>query len=332
MVNEGTEMTNKYMQPLRIAVQWGFLIFQLYLGFRFCQFVNYFRSGGTVSFVSRPEGIEGFLPISALLSLKGWFVSGAINPVHSAALVIFLTIVGVSLILKRSFCSWICPVGTLSELLWKSGFNLIRRNIRPPQWLDLLLRGIKYLFLLFFFYSILYAMPPQAVNSFIYSDYNKIADVRLLDFFLNPTGVSFGIIAFILVLSLPLRNPFCRFLCPYGALLGLVSVLSPVKVTREKKTCVSCGVCTQVCPSYIRVMEKERVFSEECIGCWRCVSHCRAEGTLEMKLTGKKVVVNGLLFAFLVVGLFWGGTMLGKLTGHWHTAITVEEYSRLIGK
>jgi hypothetical protein len=77
-------------------------------------------------------------------------------------------------------------------------------------------------------------------------------------------------------------------------------------------------------------MQKERVFSEECIGCWRCISHCRAEGALEMKLTGKRVVVNGLLFAALVVGLFWGGSLLGKATGHWHTGIPLAEYRRLL--
>lgn len=324
-------MTKRYVQPLRIAVQWGFFFFVLYLGVEFYRFVRYFRTGGSVSFVPRPEGIEGFLPISALLSLKGWFVTGAINQVHPSGLVIFLTIIGVSLILRRSFCSWICPVGTLSELLWKSGFRLFSRNIRAPKWLDRLLRGTKYLLLFFFLYSIVYSMPPQAVNAFIYSDYNKIADVRLLDFFLHPTTLSLGIILVLVLCSFPLRSPFCRFLCPYGALLGLAAFFSPVKVTRERKNCVSCGVCTQVCPSYIPVMEKERVFSEECIGCWRCISHCRAEGALEMKLTGRKVVVNGVLFALLVVGLFWGGTLLGRATGHWHTSITVGEYSRLIG-
>ena len=276
--------------------------------------------------------MEGFLPISALVSLRDWFLSGAINPVHPAALVIFLTVVAVSLLLKRSFCSWICPVGTISELLWKCGFNLFKRNFRPPSWLDTALRGVKYLLLVFFLYSILWAMPPEAVSAFINSDYNKVADVRLLDFFLHLSGLSLGIIGCLALLSLPVRNPFCRFLCPYGALVGLVSMLSPVKVTRDKKTCVACGVCTQVCPAYIPVMSKERIFSEECIGCWRCISHCRALGTLEMKLTGRKVVVNGLLFAFLVVALFWGGTVLGKLSGHWHTGITLAEYARLLGR
>jgi len=325
-------MFNRFMQPLRIAVAWGFLCFQLYLGVQFYRFVVYLRSGGTTPFVSRPDGIEGFLPISALVSLKEWFLSGAINSVHPAGLVIFLAVIAASLLLKRSFCSWICPVGTVSELLWKCGFSLFKRNVRPPRWLDVGLRGIKYLLLFFFLFSILWVMSPEGVSAFIYSDYNKIADVRLLDFFLHPSGLALMVIGGLLILALPLRNPFCRFLCPYGALVGLISVLSPVKVTREKKTCVSCGVCTQVCPSYIPVMRQERVMSEECIGCWRCISHCRAEGTLAMKLTGRRVAVPGLLFALLVVGIFWGGSVLGKATGHWHTAISLGEYIRLIGR
>lgn len=325
-------MGKRYLQPLRILVQWGFLFFSLYLGIQFYRFVLHFRSGGAAPFVPRPAGVEAFLPISALLSLKDWLAGGSINPVHPAALVIFLTVVAVSFLLKRSFCSWICPVGTISEVLWKSGFNLFRRNFRLPRRMDLVLRGIKFVLLCFFLYSILYAMAPEQVTAFIYSDYNKTADVRLLDFFLHLSGFSLLVIGGLALLSLPVRNPFCRHLCPYGALLGLISMLSPVKVTREGKSCVSCGVCTQVCPSYIPVMAKERVFSEECIGCLRCISHCRAEGALVMKLTGRKVVVNGLLFALLVVLIFWGGTQVGKATGHWRTAITVGEYSRLIGR
>jgi polyferredoxin len=325
-------MFNRFMQPLRITVAWSFLLFQFYLGVQFFRFVHHFRSGGTAPLVPRPDGIEGFLPISALVSLRDWFLSGEINPVHPAGLVIFLTILAGSLLLKRSFCSWICPVGTVSEFLWKCGFRLFRRNVRPPAWLDAGLRGLKYLLLLFFLVSIFFAMSPSAVTAFIYSSYNKTADVRLLDFFLHLSGTGLAVILLLVLLSLPMRNPFCRFLCPYGALLGLVSMLSPVKVSRNTMTCVACGVCTQVCPSYIPVMQKERVVSEECIGCWRCVSHCRALGALDMKLTGRKVVVNGFLFAFLVVALFWGGSVIGKTTGHWHTAISLDEYARLIGK
>lgn len=321
-------MSNRFMQPLRIAVQWAFLLVTVSLGITFYRFVLFCR-GGTGTVVPRPDGVEGFLPISALVSLRGWFLTGEINPIHPAGLVLFLTIVGVSFLLKRSFCSWLCPVGTLSELCWKGGFNLFRRNFRPPRWLDIGLRGIKYLLLFFFLWSILVVMSPEAVVAFISSDYNKIADIRMLDFFLNPSPLSLAVIGGLVLLSFPVKNAFCRFLCPYGALLGLVSLISPVKVTRDRDVCVSCGVCSQVCPSHLPVMNRERVSSPECIGCWRCIAHCRVNGALEMKLTGRRVAVPGLLFALLVVLLFWGGTVAGKATGHWRTAIPLEEYVRL---
>ncbi len=317
-------MCNRFMQPLRVAVQWLFLCFIGYLGVEFYRFVLYCR-GESAVFIPRPDGVEGFLPISALVSLRGWLLTGEINPLHPAGLVLFLTIIGLSLLLKRSFCSWICPVGTLSELCWKGGFNLFRRNFRPPPWLDNVLRGIKYLLLLLFFWSIFVLMAPGAVISFISSDYNKIADIRMLDFFLHPSLFSLIIIGLLLLLSFPVKNFFCRFLCPYGALLGLVSIFSPVKVTRDPQLCVSCGVCSQACPSHLPVMVMERIHSPECIGCWRCIAHCPVHGALEMKLPGK-IVVPGLLFALLVLLLFWGGTMAGKVTGHWQTAIPVSEY------
>ncbi len=323
-------MGSRFMQPLRIAVQWLYLLFIIWLGSRFYQFVTHFRSNGLTPAVNRPDGIEGFLPIAALLGLRDWLHSGSISPVHPAAVVILLTAITLSLLLRRSFCSWICPIGTIQELLWKRGFALFKRNIRLPQWLDIILRSPKYLLLAFFIYFIFLLMPYEQVIGFIESDYNKIADVRLLDFFLHLSALPLFFIAFLLILSLPLRNPFCRYLCPYGALLGLFALFSPTKVTRDNATCIACGVCSQLCPSYIPVMDKTRIHSPECIGCWRCISYCRAEGALAMKLSGRKITMHGIIFALLVVLIFLGGTFVGKLSGHWKTAVTYEEYGRLL--
>ena len=243
-------MSARYVQPLRILIQFCYLGFILWLGMRFCQFVLYVRSGGTAPFVSRPPGIEGFLPISGLLGTSSWLQGGGINPVHPAAVVIFLTVLAVSFLLRRSFCSWICPVAAISECSWKGGFKLLRRNLRLPRWLDIAMRGIKYLLLLFFLYTVAVVMSPEAMQAFIYSDYHKVADVRLLDFFRHLSPTALGIILFLLAASALVRNPFCRYLCPYGALLGLVALLSPTRVTRNLERCVSCGVCSQVCPTY----------------------------------------------------------------------------------
>jgi polyferredoxin len=324
-------MSARYVQPLRILIQFCFLGFMLWLGVRFYQFTLYFRSDGATPFVSRPDGIEGFLPISGLLGTASWLKGNGINSIHPAAIVIFLTVLAVSLLLRRSFCSWICPVAVVSECSWKVGFKLLRRNPRLPRWLDVPLRGVKYLLMAFFVYSVAIAMSPGALENFINSDYHKLADVRLMDFFQHLSPVALGVILALLFFSLLLKNPFCRYLCPYGALLGLVALLSPVRVTRNTDRCVSCGVCSQVCPTHIDVMHKKSVVSAECIGCWRCVSHCRVNQALSMRAAGW-YAVPGIVFALLVVLIFWGGTQVGKAGGYWQTSLDSGEYRRLLGR
>jgi polyferredoxin len=322
-------VAEKKVQQVRLAVQWGFLLFSLYLGVTFYRFVLHFRSGGATPFVARPDGVEAFLPISGLLSFKGWLASGSINNIHPAALMVFLAVLLVSLLLKRSFCSWICPVSTVTELFWKTGERIMGRNYRVWLWLDWLIRPIKYLLMLAFIVSIVLIMSRESVESFIVSDYNKIADVKLLDFFTHLSGLPLVVIATLLLLSFFIRNPFCRFLCPYGALLSVVSRLSPVKVERKESACISCGGCNKACPSHIDVMHQERVCSNECIGCLRCVSSCPKPEALQMRAKGGKVV-SGVVFAALVVVLFVGVTLVGRATGHWHTSIDKVEYQKLI--
>jgi ferredoxin len=108
-------------------------------------------------------------------------------------------------------------------------------------------------------------------------------------------------------------------------------MLSPVRVTRNSERCVSCGVCSQVCPTYIDVMRKQSVYSPECIGCWRCVSHCRFNQALSMRVAGR-YAMPGIVFAVLVVLIFWGGTLAGRAGGHWQTALDMGEYWRLLGR
>jgi polyferredoxin len=322
-------VADKNVQRIRLAVQWGFLLFCLYLGVTFYRFVLHFRSGGATPFVARPDGVEAFLPISGLLSLKGWMASGSINTIHPAALMVLLAVLLVSLLLKRSFCSWICPVSTVTEVLWKVGNKVLGRNYRVWLWLDWLIRPIKYLLMLFFIGSIVVIMSRESVQSFILSDYNKMADVKLLDFFTHLSGLPLIVIATLLFLSFFIRNPFCRFLCPYGALLSVVSRFSPLKIERKESACISCGGCNKACPSHIDVMHQERVCSNECIGCLRCVSSCPKPEALQMRAKGGKVV-SGVVFAALVVIIFVGTTLVGRMTGHWHSSIEKAEYQKLI--
>ncbi|MDD2900591.1 MAG: 4Fe-4S binding protein [Desulfuromonadaceae bacterium] len=324
-------MSARYMQPLRILIQCLFNGFVIWLGFRFYDFIQMATAVGEKNKLIRPAGIDGFLPISGFAGTVSWLKGGEINTIHPAAVIIFVTVILISLLLRRSFCSWICPVASVSECAWKVGFRLFRCNWRLPVRLDVLLRGLKYLLLSFFVYYIGVAMSPDALSRFLQSDYHMVADVRLMDFFLHMSHFALCVVLVLLVLSFVLRNPFCRYLCPYGALLGLTAMFSPMRVTRNAERCVSCGVCSQVCPTYIDVMHKSSVASPECIACWRCISYCRFNEALSMRVV-RRFVVPGFVFAAMVVLLFIGGTMIGKFSGHWHSSISLKEYVRLLGK
>ncbi len=313
----------------RSAVQWGFFFWVLYIGLKFGLFVHHFESGGAAPYHSRPQGVEGFLPIGALVSLKHWMATGIFDTIHPAALVLFLTFMAMSLLAKKSFCSWLCPVGTLSEGLWKIGRRLFGRNFHPWTWLDVGLRGIKYLLLFFFVKIILLDMPAIAMGSFLKAPYWAVSDIKMLHFF---TGMSATVMTFIAVtaaLSLLYRNAWCRYLCPYGALLGLVSLMSPMKIRRREEFCTDCRLCSRTCPARMPVHRRGSIRSPECTGCLSCVGACPEEA-LAMNTPFHGKFAPSWVFPVLALSIYAGGIFIGMATGHWETSLTYQDYQRLI--
>ena len=91
---------------------------------------------------------------------------------------------------------------------------------------------------------------------FFIADYYKIVDVRMLKFFTEMTTLTMGVLMALGALSLLYKNFWCRYLCPYGALLGLLSRFSPFKVRRNEEKCIHCHACTKHCPDADRCGEK----------------------------------------------------------------------------
>ncbi|NOY76411.1 MAG: 4Fe-4S binding protein [Calditrichaeota bacterium] len=311
-------------QKLRLSVQIIFMLATLYTGWRFVEFVHYLRFGGTP--VTRPPGVEAFLPLSSLISLKYWILTGIYNSIHPAGLAIFIAILLMGILLKRSFCTWVCPIGFLSEYLWKTGRKLFGRNVMLPKILDYPLRSIKYLLLIFFAWGILVKMSVFVLRSFIYSPYNKIADIKMLMFFEHLSSFSFWVLVGLVVLSIPIKNFWCRYLCPYGALLGFLSLFSPVRITRNPETCIDCGLCTEACPANIQVHRLKRVRSDECTTCLRCTAVCPVENTLDLRLPAKRKPIRPWVYALAIVLTFVVVTGLARLTGHWKNKISTQEY------
>ena len=293
-------------------------------------FVNSAASGAAAPFVARPPGVEGFLPIGALTSLKYWLIAGEIHPVHPAALVIFLTILLMSLLAKKSFCSWLCPVGTLSEVVHRLGRKVFGHNFRVWHWPDLLLRGIKYLLLLLFLVFILLGMSATSVEKFLDAPYWAVSDVKMLHFFTQMSVTTMVVLAVLTFLSLFYKMFWCRYLCPYGALLGLVSIISPFKIRRDASGCTGCKRCTTVCPSSLEVHSCTEISSPECTGCLTCAANCPERNVLAMQPVFWKQPLPAWVFPAVVLFIFMAGIVTGMVSGHWQSSLSYADYQRLI--
>jgi polyferredoxin len=316
------------VRRLRAALQGAVFLLVLWGGFDLWRFASHLEAGRVPPF-AKPLSPEGFLPIGSLMSLKLWLATGAWDPWHPAGMVILGAALLVSLLLRKSFCGWICPVGTLSEVLWRGGRRLFGRTFALPRWADLALRPLKYLLLGFFLWIILLRMPVPAIQAFLATDYWKAGDLKMLHFFTDMSATTAAVLAALAALSLVTKSFWCRYLCPYGALVGLLGAAGPVRVRRDAERCINCGSCARNCPALLPVDRKASVASPECIGCLTCVSRCPAPGALDVALP-RRIVIPPPVFAAAVVAVFFGIVLVAYLSGHWRSGVSAAEYLRIV--
>jgi len=315
----------EYFRQTRHQVQLAILLLTLGIGVQFNLYVKQ-ASGPNAITIQRPPGVEGFLPIGALMGWKHFLMTGNWDIVHPAAMVILGYAVMLSFFLRKTFCGWFCPIGTVSEWCWKIGQSLVGKELRIPSFIDLPLRSIKYL-LLGFFIWVVSMMDTHQIAAFLQSPYYALADVKMLYFFIRMTFITAVVLIGLVVLSFFFKNFWCRYLCPYGALLGLFSMISPTRICRHETHCIDCGNCHRACPSFLPVSKKITIRSPECTGCLDCINACPAKDALTFSSIGfsdrfwthRKV---GLIIIFS----FIFAVCVANITGHWSSSITDHEF------
>lgn len=317
---------NPYSWGLRNYVQLSVFLVTIAIGIHFSIYVHQAAGEGAIT-GPRPAGVEGFLPIGALMGWKLFLLTGTWDPIHPAAMVILGFAAVISFALRKSFCGWFCPVGTLSEWLWKSGRNIFGKNYQLPQWLDFPLRTLKYLLLAFFLWTI-FLMSRLAILAFLQGAYYKMSDVKMLLFFTQMSTLTAVVLIALVLVSLILRNFWCRYLCPYGALMGLFSLLSPTRIQRNPKTCIDCKLCSEVCPYHLTVDRNLRIISPECNGCMDCTLVCPGgRNTLALKTTGiRRQFWSTAKLGVVVLVLYAGLVYIATITGHWKSSVSEQEF------
>lgn len=316
-------------QQLRRGLQIAFFALNLWIGAQFYMFVRYCETAGSAKWMGRPAGVEGWLPIAALMNLKVALLTKQLPSVHPAGMFLLIAFLAISLLMRKAFCSWLCPVGTISEYLWRAGRDVFGRNFSLPRGVDVAFRVIKYLLLSFFIYAVA-NMPVDGLIAFLHGPYGLIADVKMLNFFRFMGTAAIIVLTILVIASVFIRNFWCRYLCPYGALMGLTALLSPLRIRREESACIDCGKCAKACPAALPVDQLVTIKSAECTGCMECVAVCPAKDALAMTFVAPRRRVPAWAMAAGIAVVFLGIAGWARVTGHWNSDIPQHVYFELV--
>ena len=219
-------------------------------------------------------GAIGACPIGSLQSIIGsnsyricLYVTGA------------LSMFGV--LFGRLVCGFLCPFGLVEDLLYKIPFPIKKKNL-PGHKVLKYLRYVIFLVFVILLTSVVHDVTGTGIPWFcewICPSGTLLAGVPLLT--LNPEfreaiGFQFywkmGVLILIMLCSVVYYRPFCKYICPLGAVYGVFNPLSTYRLVVDENRCVNCGMCQQACGMDIRTNETPN--SPDCIRCLKCVSAC----------------------------------------------------------
>lgn len=265
--------------------------------------------GGGVS-----PSVDALCPFGGFETLYTFFATGNYVPrILISGLILAGGIIATAIFFKRGFCGWVCPFGTIQELLGK----ISKKKITIPEKFDRFAKYTKYLVLI----AIL--VGTAITGTLVFRNYDPF-----ITFFhfgegviwgtAETTGVylTFAILVITLLLSIFIERAWCRYFCPLGATISIFSWMGLSKIKRNEKTCIDCKLCDKVCPARVNISTKKEVKDIECIDCMQCVDSCPKK-SLSINILKKQI--SKTIFVIALLGLFFGIIGISMATGFWQS-------------
>ena len=242
------------------------------------------ESGGGIDWLSNAS-LHALCPFGGVVSLYQFFTVGTfVQKIHASSFVLMVIVFTLAIFFGPVFCGWVCPLGTIQEWVSNLGRKLFKRkhNHFIPYRIDRVLRYLRYGVLAWVLYmtAISGKLIFAAVDPYF----------ALFNFWTSEVAIGGVIVLSITLLSsLLIERPWCKYACPYGALLGLTNLFRVFKIRRNESECRDCKICTRDCPMNIPVHAVRIVRDPQCISCLECTSEgiCPQPATVEFAVGGK---------------------------------------------
>jgi ferredoxin len=200
---------------------------------------------------------EGNMPCS--LAVSNFYILGAL--------------IALALLFRRIFCSHLCPIGAISEWVQKVAARLGIKPVRIPKGPDRALSLLKYPLLAVILYF------TWRAGELIFRGFDPCYAL-ISRHGEDITLWTYVTAAAVVVLSLFIMLPFCRWFCPLAAVLNLFSRFGLGTIRRDPDPCTGCGSCARLCPMAIPVDQEEKITHARCTFCLDCIEACPEEGAL----------------------------------------------------
>lgn len=320
--------------PYRVVLQLTILLFLIYMLFR-----GFFDRAYTADF-------EAYCPFGGILAFSSFMANNSL----ACSMTSIQIVMGAALILgivlfSKLFCSFICPVGTVSEWIGKAG-DKMKLRFTITGYADILLRGLKYGIL---FITVYYTVSSSELFCKKFDPY-----YASVSGFASDVTLIWGIITIGIVIlgSFFVRLFWCKYLCPVGAIsnifrffftfLGVTGVylilrisginlsfvwplaavcciafflefyslksktIPVFKIRRNTEICTNCKLCTRYCPQAIDVASLETVKHIDCNLCSDCIHVCPEKGALTINKRGKKWLPAAVTVILIIAAIIIG--------------------------
>ncbi len=291
-------MVFRQLKVIRVIISVAFFLLITFLFIDFSATLSTSWKSGLLYFQYLPS-------VFKFINLLSWMATG------------FIVVSLLSLLMGRVYCSFLCPLGTLQDILIyfreKFGKRIRRKYYRPLNWIRFPILIFSIILLLFFGNVLLlemldpYSNFGRIMSNFLrpvyYSMTNFISYLLELqdNYSLKPVelknigwislGYSLVILALIIWMSLKHGRLYCNTACPVGTLLGQFAEVSLFKIRLEESLCNSCGICSSNCKANCIDAKNKHVDFSRCVGCLNCLYVCPGGGVKFMYNLGlrKKV-------------------------------------------